>query len=77
MRVSIWERDAAGNRGAAVLDAATSNLASCEVGGGPWYAPWTGKAEMQEPLGSLASVQVDVQGIQSALAPFIDAVPGL
>lgn len=76
--VSMWELDPqTGRRGAAVLDAVTSDSAAVEVGGGPWYAPWTGRAEMREPLGSLAALQVDVDGLAGMLRPFVDIVPGL
>ena len=47
------------------------------MGGGPWAVPWTGRAEMREPLGSLAGMEVDVEGLQKLLKPLVDIMPGL
>ena len=69
--------DPGNRREPAVLDAVKSDSAAVEVGGGPWYAPWTGRAEMREPLGSLAALQVDVEALAGMLEPFVDIVPGL
>ena len=76
--VWMWELDPRTRaRSRAVLDGVVSEAAAVETGGGPWYAPWKGRAEMREPLGSLAGLQVPVEDVARMLRPFVDIVPGL
>ena len=79
--VNLWEREGmgwgSGRRGRVILDNATSNVAAVEVGGGPWDEPWSGVAEMREPLSTLAGCDVDVGAVAEFFKPFGDVAPGL
>lgn len=62
VRVRVWRTAEA----QPALDV-TSNSAAVEVGGGPWNSAWEAEADMKEPLRSLLSLNVDVEGISRRL----------
>lgn len=38
-----------------------------QVGGGPWWAPWSAKAEMMEPFRTLVKLPIDVAALSKVL----------
>lgn len=54
----------------------SSDTAALEVGGGPWWAPWTAKAAMLEPFRSLVQLPIDA-GALSRAVPDVLKPPGL
>jgi tocopherol cyclase len=65
--VRVWLKNSAGVRGAAPLFDLRTAAGAVEVGGGPWWSTWQAAAEMREPLKSLVSLPVDVEGLAAAL----------
>jgi tocopherol cyclase len=54
----------------------SSTTAALEVGGGPWWAPWTAKAAMLEPFRSLVQLPIDAGALSRAI-PDLLKPPGL
>ena len=75
--VSLWRLNDRGERVETIIDAATSDTACLEIGGGPWIGPWRSAAEIRSPLGPLMGLPVDVRAVASLLSPFGDVLPGL
>ena len=75
--VSLWRLDARGERRETIIDAASSDTACLEIGGGPWIAPYRASAEIRAPLGPLMGLPVDVAAVAAVLSPFGDLFPGL
>jgi hypothetical protein len=75
--VSLWRLDARGERVETIIDAASSNTACLEIGGGPWIGPYRASAEIRTPLGPLMSLPVDVPAVANFLSPLGDLFPGL
>jgi tocopherol cyclase len=63
----VWEKDRAGVRRAAPLIDLETKCGAVEVGGGPWWSTWKAEAEMKQPLRSLVSLPVDVEGLAASL----------
>lgn len=57
-----------------ILDVA-SDMAAVEVGGGPWFNTWKGKATTPELLSRALRVPIDLDGFFNFLPPF--KPPGL
>ncbi|KAB5514028.1 hypothetical protein DKX38_027934 [Salix brachista] len=57
-----------------ILDV-TSDMALVEVGGGPWFSTWKGKASMPELVSRTVGAPIDMDGIFS-FAPLFKP-PGL
>lgn len=49
-----------------VVDASTTT-AALEVGGGPWWGPWSAKAAMKEPLRTLVQAPIDLGKIREVV----------
>ncbi|XAR70867.1 tocopherol cyclase [Bertholletia excelsa] len=74
LRLQLWERRYNGSKEKAILDV-TSNMAALEVGGGPWFNPWKGKATTPEIVNRALNIPVDVEGVLG-LVPLLKP-PGL
>ncbi|MBA0547801.1 hypothetical protein Golob_018943 [Gossypium lobatum] len=74
LTLKIWEKNVGGSKGKLILDV-KSDMAALEVGGGPWFNTWKGKATTPEVIKSALQVPIDVEGI-FGLAPFLKP-PGL
>lgn len=78
---SRWQQQRGGGlsgplpAGVPLIDA-SSTTAALEVGGGPWWAPWTAKAAMLEPFRSLVQLPIDAGAIARAV-PDLLKPPGL
>jgi tocopherol cyclase len=66
-RLQLWELGPTGGR--KLLVDATSSTAALEVGGGPWWGPWSTVADMKEPFKSLVRLPIDVGALSSLLPP--------
>ncbi len=78
-RLRVWRAEGPGGRrraGAAPIVDATSTTAALEVGGGPWWAPWSARAAMLEPLRSLVQLPIDAGELARQL-PDVLKPPGL
>ena len=62
--LTVWRRDGKGRRapGPPLVDRAVASNAALEVGGGPWWAAWEGKARMEEPLRAALNLPFDLNG---------------
>ncbi|GBF94640.1 tocopherol cyclase [Raphidocelis subcapitata] len=67
LRLRLWQVDSAGRRSASPLVDATSSTAALEVGGGPWWSPWSARADMREPFKSLVKLPIDLGALASAV----------
>jgi len=77
VEISLWRLDSAGARVETIIDAARSETACLEIGGGPWRGAWKSAAEIRGPLAPLMSLPVDVAAVAKFLAPaFGDVLPG-
>uniref|UniRef100_A0A6N2NHH0 Tocopherol cyclase n=1 Tax=Salix viminalis TaxID=40686 RepID=A0A6N2NHH0_SALVM len=74
LKLQIWERRYDGTKGKLILDV-TSDMALVEVGGGPWFSTWKGKASMRELVSRTVGAPIDMDGIFS-FAPLFKP-PGL
>jgi tocopherol cyclase len=61
----VWERGPSGRPSAVPIVDCTSQGRSgaVEVGGGPWWSTWKGKADMAELVKLALNVPVDVEGL--------------
>lgn len=77
-RLRVWKLDGSGRvaPGQAPMVDASSDTAALEVGGGPWWSPWSAKAEMLEPFRSLVQLPIDAGTIAKTL-PNLLKPPGL
>ena len=66
-RLQLWEVGPTGSR--KLLVDAQSSSAALEVGGGPWWGPWSASADMKEPFRSLVQLPIDVSALSSLLPP--------
>ena len=68
VRIKVWEkpRNGSASQGRLILEA-SSATAAVEIGGGPWLETWKSEARMREPLRSLISLPVDVEGVSARL----------
>ncbi|KAJ6732475.1 hypothetical protein OIU79_003556 [Salix purpurea] len=74
LKLQIWERRYDGTKGKLILDV-TSDMALVEVGGGPWFSTWKGKASVPELVSRTVGAPIDMDGILS-FAPLFKP-PGL
>eukprot|EP00878_Enallax_costatus_P029304 GHUV01031756.1.p1 GENE.GHUV01031756.1~~GHUV01031756.1.p1 ORF type:complete len:461 (+),score=103.09 GHUV01031756.1:601-1983(+) len=77
-RLRVWKLDSSGRvlPGQAPMVDASSETAALEVGGGPWWSPWSAKAEMLEPFRTLVQLPIDAGTISKTL-PDVLKPPGL
>ncbi|KAF6251155.1 tocopherol cyclase-domain-containing protein [Scenedesmus sp. NREL 46B-D3] len=77
-RLRVWKVDSQGRvpTSAVPIVDACSSTAALEVGGGPWWGPWSAKARMLEPFRSLVQLPIDVGAISRTL-PDLLKPPGL
>uniref|UniRef100_A0A383VS04 Tocopherol cyclase n=1 Tax=Tetradesmus obliquus TaxID=3088 RepID=A0A383VS04_TETOB len=77
-RLRVWKLDSQGRvpASAAPIVDSQSSTAALEVGGGPWWGPWSAKAKMLEPFRSLVQLPIDV-GVISRTLPDLLKPPGL
>jgi hypothetical protein len=77
-RLRVWKLDSQGRIPASAVPIvdARSSTAALEVGGGPWWGPWSAKARMLEPFRSLVQLPIDV-GVISRTLPDLLKPPGL
>lgn len=73
LTLTVWEKTATGRQ---LLVSARSTQAGLEVGGGPWFNAWSGRAAAKEPFRSLLRLPVDVSAASTLAPPFLRP-PGL
>lgn len=60
LKLQMWEKNQDGSKGKLILDA-TSNMAAVEIGGGPWFTTWKGKAYSPEFVNKTLRLPLDVE----------------
>ncbi|CAK0735183.1 hypothetical protein CVIRNUC_000540 [Coccomyxa viridis] len=67
VRLRVWRRVANGAQQQELLCDLSSKRGAVEVGGGPWWSTWSAQAKMREPLKTLVSLPVDIEGLAAAV----------
>lgn len=62
LKLQMWEKRYDGSKGKLILDV-TSNMAAVEVGGGPWFTTWKGRAASPELLSRALRIPIDMESL--------------
>lgn len=65
VRIRVWEKGPAGQRAATpIVDCSSEGSSGAvEVGGGPWWSTWRGKAAMAEPVKQMLNLPIDMEAL--------------